>query len=562
MRRALTARTTLDQLRKEAKRWLKGLRAGEPDARERLQAVWPDAPANPALRDIQHALALEHGEAGWMGLKNALEDLALDRNTYAERVEQVLRHGWDGDVTVARRILARYPQIARDSVFTAAACGELDEVERALAADLRCALSTGGSLGWSALAYVTYSRLDPVNAVCIARCLLAAGADPNFSFGGGSSAFTVLAGALRHGDGGRPSHLHALQLAELLTGAGAHAFDPQALNYISNQGADTVEPLELLWRRCEAQGELGQWRSLVEDGLGCGCQLTMLDYLLGNATGTRQLARCAWLLDRGADPDALHAGTQQPMHALAQLSGFLDIQHLLEERGAHRVALTGANGFRAACLRHDETAARALLAAEPQIIHDPAPLLAAAELGQADAIQLLLALGTDVNALDEDGISALHRAVQSGHPAAVDQLLAAGADPNVRERRWRGTPLSWAVVLGRPALYERLIPVSRDVRALACIGAFDRLKAVLDAEPSRANERITGDECPTPLFCLPEDEDRAVQAVSILLAHGADPTVENAQGRTPAVVARSLGLDDAAELMEKACAGQRDAPDP
>ncbi len=74
----------------------------------------PKAPAEPALRDIQHALALEYGLESWIALKAALDDLALDRKTHAERVEQILRHGWDGDLSVARRILARYPEIAKD----------------------------------------------------------------------------------------------------------------------------------------------------------------------------------------------------------------------------------------------------------------------------------------------------------------------------------------------------------------------------------------------------------------------------------------------------------------
>ena len=63
----------LESLKKEAKRWLAALRAGEAPARGRLRGVYPDAPATPVLRDVQHALALEHGFDGWTLLKAAIE---------------------------------------------------------------------------------------------------------------------------------------------------------------------------------------------------------------------------------------------------------------------------------------------------------------------------------------------------------------------------------------------------------------------------------------------------------------------------------------------------------
>jgi hypothetical protein len=104
-------------------------------------------------------------------------------------------------------------------------------------------------------------------------------------------------------------------------------------------------------------------------------------------------------------------------------------------------------------------------------------------------------------------------------------------------------------------MVERLIPLSRDVRALAKLPALGRLTAVLETEPGLANHRLAHDDAPTPLYCLPDDEDAAVEAARILIAHGADPMVRDAKGRTPADAARARGLDEAAELME----GARDA---
>ena len=72
MTRRITPQTTLDNLRKEAKRWLKALRAGDAEARARLLAAYPEAPENPVLRDVQHALAREYGLAGWTDLRATL----------------------------------------------------------------------------------------------------------------------------------------------------------------------------------------------------------------------------------------------------------------------------------------------------------------------------------------------------------------------------------------------------------------------------------------------------------------------------------------------------------
>ena len=61
----------MESLRKEAKRWLKALRANDPDARARLERAYPNAPTAPVLRDVQHALAREHGYDNWMAMKGA-----------------------------------------------------------------------------------------------------------------------------------------------------------------------------------------------------------------------------------------------------------------------------------------------------------------------------------------------------------------------------------------------------------------------------------------------------------------------------------------------------------
>ena len=72
MSRQLTPQSSLDALRREAKRWLKALRDGDPNARARLAKAHAGAPPTPTLRDVQHALAREHGFPGWTELRQEL----------------------------------------------------------------------------------------------------------------------------------------------------------------------------------------------------------------------------------------------------------------------------------------------------------------------------------------------------------------------------------------------------------------------------------------------------------------------------------------------------------
>jgi len=60
--------STLDNLRKAAKRWLRALGDGDADARARFVGAYPGAPEPPTLRDVQHALARERGHESWIAL--------------------------------------------------------------------------------------------------------------------------------------------------------------------------------------------------------------------------------------------------------------------------------------------------------------------------------------------------------------------------------------------------------------------------------------------------------------------------------------------------------------
>jgi hypothetical protein len=71
-------RRNLESLKKEAKRWLAALRANDADARARLERAVPGTKGSPGLRNVQLALAREHGFDGWAALKAAIEQAQPD----------------------------------------------------------------------------------------------------------------------------------------------------------------------------------------------------------------------------------------------------------------------------------------------------------------------------------------------------------------------------------------------------------------------------------------------------------------------------------------------------
>jgi hypothetical protein len=101
MPRQITPRTTLENLKREAKRWLKALRANAAEARARFDGAFPHGPDLPTLRDVQHALALEHGLPGWTALKSRLAQDAPLR--HYEKVADALMAAYrTGEASVMR----------------------------------------------------------------------------------------------------------------------------------------------------------------------------------------------------------------------------------------------------------------------------------------------------------------------------------------------------------------------------------------------------------------------------------------------------------------------------
>lgn len=329
--------TTLDNLRKAAKRWLKALRADDAEARARMNRAYPSAPANPGLRDVQHALARERGHESWKAMVSAVDirlpqDDPLDATggrTHAERVATFLNFAcWDRHVhgkedhrmddRAAARLLAQHPEIARDSIYTAIVCGEIAEVERILAIRREAAREPGGSRAWTPLLYLCYTRFTHTatidNAVAIARMLLDHGADPNDFYMAGDARYTALVGAAGEGEQDSPRQPYAPALFQLLLERGAEPFDIQVL-YNTHFSGDVFWWLELVYAHTinsdrGAAWKDPDWRMLDMGGYGSGARFLL------DITRRRSSTRASVATLRRRRCGAIRSSSNRPMRCL------------------------------------------------------------------------------------------------------------------------------------------------------------------------------------------------------------------------------------------------------
>ncbi len=575
MPRSLTVHSSLDVLRGEAKRWLKTINAGDAEALARFRQAFPDHPGNPKLREVQQALAREHGFPSWAALKQEIEDRA---RTTADRIrlfleESVNRYGTDpatqkwGDYerdgpargVLAARLLARHPEIARNSIHTAVAAHDVEQVRSFLRRNPELANDRSTFDGWTPLLRLAYARLPieaaSTNALEIATLLLDMGADPNASWSDSTNAFNVLVGVIGGGEADQAAHPRAEELARLLIARGADPFVPQAL-YNTSLGPDSTFWLDLLWSESEQRGETYKWTGPAPDALGGEKIPSALAYLLGNAVSNQHVHRTRWLLEHGADARGINFYSREPVIKHAVLAGREDIAELLVRYGAVRPQLSEEEKFIAAAVAGDLAAVRQLASTHPEFLGRPGAMFAAISLHRLDVAEALLDLGMSADIGDEKNLRALHYTIHCGAAEIARLLIARGADIDPCELRYGGTPLTHALYYGRAEMVELLVPYSRNFRGLCRAGALDRLRELLAQEPDRANREDRAGE--SPLFCLPDDADKAVETAELLLSFGSNPTFRNPLGHTPAEAARHRGLDDAADLLEDA--QKRDRP--
>ena len=568
--------STLDNLRREAKQWLKALRAQDPSARARLAKAWPGAPESPVLRDVQHALSREHGFETWRAFKDAIarrESDRVERQTPAdgELVERFLRNAcWDhhthgasayeSQALAAMRLLARNPSLASSSFEAAIVCGNLAVVERMLADNTAIATSKGGPRGWEPLLYLCYARLPlpalDQHALAIAKGLLDRGADPNAYYMAGSAKYSALVGVGGEGEQDAPRrHPYKHALYRLLLERGAGPYDMQVL-YNTHFSGDMLWWLDLTYQHDVTRGDTTAWQDPAWDMLGMGGYGPGSYFVLRNAVEKNDLALADWALTHGAAPNLLTSSHPKFKPRLshyqeAVVRGHREMADLLAKHGAAplEAPLDEHAVFLQAVLGGDRARATRLIAANPAHLRSHRAIFAAAERDRADAVAFLLDAGVPIEIEDDHKQRPLHAAAGANAITVAKVLTDRGAEIDPRETQWNATPLGFAMYGNHREMIQLLTPLTRSVWHLAALGEVERLRDILRDEPSRAKEVGANDG--TPLMWLPDDEEKAEQVVDVLLAHGADPTVRTKhEGKTAADYARERGLEAAARKLD------------
>ena len=151
------------------------------------------------------------------------------------------------------------------------------------------------------------------------------------------------------------------------------------------------------------------------------------------------------------------------------------------------------------------------------------PLHWAADEDRKGVVELLLAKGVEVDIRDNDGHTALHHAAAKGSREVTKLLLAHQADVNAKGENEK-TPLHWAVSSGDKEIAELLIAGQADVNA-------------------REKEGYT------PLHEAVMHNNQAF--VELLLANGADIHARSNTGVTAADAAARLGYEEVKQLLSQ-----------
>ncbi|MEH1125361.1 ankyrin repeat domain-containing protein [Micromonospora sp. CPCC 206061] len=496
-------RPHLDSFRRQARALQRAVRAGEPEALARLarhhRGASPDDSGAIQLSAAQFVIAREYGFGSWPGLARYLETVA--------------EHGWqtglgaapvddpagefcrlacltysreDGPVRweQARRLLAQHPDLTKANIWAAAAAARPDDVSRLLAEQPRRVAERGGPLGWRPLYYLVYSRFDtaiPAGPVlATARRLLDGGADPNegYLFDALPSPFTLLTGVFGHGELGpqrQPRHPHWRALGRLLLDAGADPNDAQTL--YNRMFSSDDSHLELLFEYGLGSGDGGPWKARIA-GLGTPAQLLRVQ--LRWAVEHHQPARVRLLVEHGVDfrsrfeggGPAWSPGDGRTPVELAHVNGDTEIADYLVAQGATPPSPDPVRDLIAAAFRADRSTVDQIRVAHPDALAEarrsrPGLMVWAATQASAETVTLLAELGFDVNAYGRGDApveaaweTALHHSAANGNVELTRRLLDLGADPDLRDERFDGTPLDWARHLHQMPTAALLEPVT------------------------------------------------------------------------------------------------------
>ena len=198
-----------------------------------------------------------------------------------------------------------------------------------------------------------------------------------------------------------------------------------------------------------------------------------------------------------------------------------------------------------------------LLTSNSSFAQSGAPLADAAEKPERGKITALLKQGADVNAVQADGMTALHWAVYHDDLRTTTLLIDAGANAKAANN-YSVTPLSLACTNGNAEIVERLLRAGADPKATLKGGETVLMIASRTGKPgpvkallaSGADVSAKDRKGQTALMWAAAEGHADV--VSLLLAAGADFRTPLPSGFTPLLFAAREGRIDVVRILLKA----------
>jgi ankyrin repeat protein len=259
-----------------------------------------------------------------------------------------------------------------------------------------------------------------------------------------------------------------------------------------------------------------------------------------------------YLLEHGANANAVSRYNHHSAHAIARLAGRTDIADLLVKFGARVEPMTMEDQFRAACRQRDWVLGDELLSQHPQLLQDNELFRDCAMFG-IETCLWLVQHGYDINTRNRSGQTVLHNYALWNNPGGVSTLLQHGADPDAKENNWQATPLGLALHHHHWPVIEVLLPISNNLFDVCRMAASQRAVFLLDRDPALAQLRTPMGNTPLHVVSQAKQEDpdfdASIATIELLLKHGVDPKALNNEGKTPAQWYRQLGMDEVADYM-------------